>query len=87
MVSTKIKMIDEIGLHMRPAKVLSQMAVEYRAGIKIRFKDNEFNAKSLISTLGAGIKCGSEIEIICDGEDEEKALNEITDYLSGRFEK
>lgn len=87
MVSQKVKIVDEIGLHMRPAKVLSQKAVEYQSKIKVKFKDCEYNAKSLISILGAGIKCNSEIEIICDGEDEEMALREITEYLSGCFDK
>ena len=32
------------------------------------------NAKSVLSVLGACVKCGDEIEIFCDGEDEEAAL-------------
>ena len=32
------------------------------------------NAKSVLSVLGACIKCGDEIEFVCEGEDEEEAL-------------
>jgi phosphocarrier protein len=32
------------------------------------------NAKSVLSVLGACIKSGDEIELICDGEDEDAAL-------------
>ena len=32
------------------------------------------NAKSVLSVLGACIKNGDEVTIICDGEDEEAAL-------------
>ena len=35
------------------------------------------NAKSVLSILGACIKSGDEITIVCDGEDEEKALDEM----------
>ena len=35
------------------------------------------NAKSVLSILGACIKSGDEITIVCDGEDEEKALEEM----------
>lgn len=30
--------------------------------------------KSVLSVLGACIKSGDEIELVCDGEDEEEAL-------------
>ena len=32
------------------------------------------NAKSVLSVLGACIKSGDEIQIICEGDDEEQAL-------------
>lgn len=35
------------------------------------------NAKSVLSVLGACIKSGDEIEIVCEGEDEEEALKGI----------
>lgn len=35
------------------------------------------NAKSVLSVLGACIKSGDEINIICEGEDEETALREM----------
>ena len=33
------------------------------------------NAKSVLSVLGACVKSGDEIEIVCEGEDEQKALD------------
>ena len=35
------------------------------------------NAKSVISILAAGIKCGDEIELIADGPDEQEALENV----------
>ena len=35
------------------------------------------NAKSVLSVLGACIKSGDEIAIVCEGEDEEAALEEM----------
>lgn len=81
MISKRIVINDEKGLHMRPAKDISQIAVMHDASIRIKYKDGEYNAKSLISLLGAGIKGGSEIEIICVGEDEEKLMKEIENYF------
>ena len=42
---------------------------------KSRTKEVSANAKSVLSVLGACIKNGDEVTIICDGEDEEAALH------------
>ena len=39
------------------------------------------NAKSVLSVLGACIKSGDEITLICDGEDEQGALRELVAYV------
>ena len=41
---------------------------------KTRYEDVTANAKSVLSVLGACIKSGDEIQIICEGDDEEQAL-------------
>ena len=38
---------------------------------------NTANAKSVLSVLGACIKSGDEIELVCEGEDEKEALTSI----------
>lgn len=41
---------------------------------KGRNEDVTANAKSVLSVLGACVKSGDEIEIVCEGADEKKAL-------------
>lgn len=51
---------------------------------KVNFKydeQNTANAKSVLSVLGACIKSGAEIELICDGEDEAEALEYLIQYI------
>ena len=35
------------------------------------------NAKSVLSVLGACVKCGNEIELTCEGVDEQEALDHL----------
>ena len=35
------------------------------------------------SVLGACVKCGDEIELICEGADEKEALETITELING----
>ena len=45
--------------------------------ITFTFRDSTANAKSVLSVLGACVKSGDEIELICEGEDEGEALKTL----------
>lgn len=74
MISKKVVIKNPTGLHLRPAGILCNEAVKYKSIVHFKYGDNEANAKSVLSVLGAGIRRGTEIEFICDGEDEEEAM-------------
>ena len=74
MVSKKVVVQNPTGLHLRPAGVLCKTAMQFKAKITFSFENTSANAKSVLSVLGACVKSGDEIEIFCDGTDEEEAL-------------
>lgn len=77
MVSQKIVIKNPTGLHLRPAGILCKEAMEFKSLITFRFRENTANAKSVLSVLGACVKSGDEIELMCEGEDEEDALKAL----------
>ncbi len=77
MVSRKITIKNPTGLHLRPAGILCKEAMQYKSLITFKFRENTANAKSVLSVLGACVKCGDEIELFCEGEDEEAALTAL----------
>lgn len=77
MLSQKVVIKNPTGLHLRPAGILCKEAMKFKAQVSFRYRDNVANAKSVLSVLGACIKAGDEIELICDGEDEETALHTV----------
>ena len=77
MVSQKIVIKNPTGLHLRPAGILCKEDMEYKSLITFRFRENTANAKSVLSVLGACVKSGDEIELMCEGEDEEEALKAL----------
>lgn len=78
MISKKIVIKNPTGLHLRPAGVLCNEAVKYKSRVYFKYGDNEANAKSVLSVLGACIRSGTELEFIFEGEDEEDAMKGIT---------
>lgn len=77
MVSQKVIIKNPTGLHLRPAGLFCKTAVQYKSKITFRTKDTIANAKSVLSVLGACIKKGDEIELICEGDDEVEALSSM----------
>jgi len=51
---------------------LNNISFEYAEG-------KTANAKSVISILASGVKCGDEITLIADGSDEEEALKTVSE--------
>lgn len=74
MVSAKVVIKNPTGLHLRPAGILCNKAIMFQSLITFKFKNTTANAKSVLSVLGACVKCGDEIEFVCDGNDEKEAL-------------
>lgn len=74
MVSQKVVINNPTGLHLRPAGVLCSEAMKFSSKVTFRHGNDVSNAKSVLSVLGACIKFGCEIELICEGDDEEAAL-------------
>ena len=77
MVSQKVIIKNPTGLHLRPAGTLCKEALRFPCSVKFQFGNTVANAKSVLSVLGACVKSGDEITLICEGTDEEKALAEM----------
>ncbi len=65
------------GLHLRPAGLLCKEAMKFKSRITFGARGSIANAKSVLSVLGAAVKCGDEIELVCEGEDEAAAMEKI----------
>lgn len=83
MVSQSIVINNPTGLHLRPAGNLCREAMKYKCKVTFDYNGNTANAKSVLSVLGACIKQGDSITLICDGEEEETALQALVAYIEG----
>ena len=77
MVSKKVTVKNPTGLHLRPAGILCNEAMKYQTQITFVYDGGMANAKSVLSVLGACVKCGNELELTCEGVDEQEALDHL----------
>ena len=80
-LSQAIKIKNPTGLHLRPAGNLCKEAMKFKSKITFEYRGNMANAKSVLSVLGACIKSGDEITLICEGEDEREALQSLIAFI------
>lgn len=81
MLSKTLRIENPSGLHLRPAGVLSQTAMKFKSDIIIECGEKRIVAKSVLNVMAAGIKCGTEITLICDGADEEEAMKTLSEAI------
>lgn len=86
MVTEKLTVINEQGLHMRPAGVVAK-AVKAYTGCEATLEANgkKVKASSPMQIMSACIKKGTEVIVSCDGEGEEALLKELTELFESGF--
>ena len=73
------------GLHARPAKDFVQLAKGFEANVTIVKDGNEYNGKSLMKLLQAGLSKGDQLVLKTDGADEAAAMQALTALINDYF--
>ncbi len=77
--------VNEKGLHTRPATELVKCASTFKARITLVYHDLNVNAKSLLGILMLAAPKGAKIEIEAEGEDAKEAIKAIADLSKNKF--
>lgn len=85
MVVKSVAINNQVGLHARPATFFIQKANEFRCSIWVEKEDRKVNGKSLLGLLSLGIVCGTTINIIADGVDEQQAVEALAELVDSKF--
>ncbi len=87
MIEHKIKIVNNAGLHTRPAANIVKLASKYKCEFFLIKDGLNINGKSIIGVMTLAAEKGSEITLVFDGVDEELAANEIVDYFNRGFDE
>ena len=80
-----VSVINELGLHARPAARIAQEAQKYEADICFYQDEREIDAKSILDILTLAAPQGSDLQIKAHGCDAREALNSIIRLFEERF--
>ena len=85
MIEREATIVNQEGLHARPAAKIVRLASSFSSEIEI-FKDGlAVNGKSIMGVMMLAAECGSAIVVRADGPDAEQAVEAITQLVAGGF--
>jgi phosphocarrier protein len=87
MIREKIKIVNEAGLHARPAAALVKLASKFKSDFYIHMYGYKVNGKSILGVMTLAAEQGAELELEIDGPDEKKAAEQIIDLINSGFDE
>lgn len=87
MIEKTVKIMNKAGMHTRPAATIVKMASKYKCEFYISKNGLNINGKSIIGVMTLAAEMGSDVILSFDGEDEDKAADEIVDYFNRGFDE
>jgi phosphocarrier protein HPr len=81
--SREITIVNELGLHARPAAEFVRRANAFRSDIWLVTENGRFSALSLIDVMRANLDRGAVATLEAHGTDAEEALDRLAKLVSG----
>lgn len=81
MIRKQFKVVNETGVHARPATSLVTLASKFKSDIKLTVNKHSVDLKSIIGVMSLGVFKDNIIEVSFDGSDETDASEAISNLL------
>lgn len=78
--------MNEQGLHARPAAKLAQTALRFTSDVSITMGTQTVDAKSILDILTLAAGNGANLELRAQGCDAQEALDALADLFKNRFQ-
>ncbi|MDR1351883.1 MAG: HPr family phosphocarrier protein [Treponema sp.] len=78
---------NRAGIHARPSALLVQTVKDFDCSVYIEKDGDRINGKSIMGVLTMGASYGTELKLITEGKDEEKAMEALVKLFESGFEE
>ena len=85
MVTKKLPIANRLGIHLRPAAQLVNLASKYKCRILVQNQNGNADGKSLMSLLALAATGGSEVTLTVKGRHSKAALTAIQQLFQDKF--
>ena len=85
MIERESQIVNQLGLHARPAAQIVKTAGAFKSNIEIVKDGMPVNGKSIMGVMMLAAECGSMITIRANGEDELAAVDALAALIARGF--
>jgi len=82
-----VQIQNKLGLHARPAAHFVRLACRFSADVYVSRDSVEVNGKSIMGVMMLAAEEGARIEIRAEGEDADKAVEELVALIERGFDE
>ena len=86
-ITRELTIINRLGLHARPSAMFVKICSRHKADIWVEKDGEQVNGKSIMGLMMLAAGQGSKLRVTCEGDDAEKALEEIESLIQRRFDE
>ena len=76
---------DPVGIHARPAGMLSKEGKKYKSPITVDKAGTPVNVLTLMALMKLGVKCGEPVTVRVEGEDEAVAGPAMEEFFKSNL--
>lgn len=88
MIRREVEIINKLGLHARAAAKLVGVAGGFQAKLQVGLPGKApVDGKSIMTVLMLGAPRGTQLEIHCDGPDEQALADAVCALIANRFDE
>jgi len=87
MAQRELTIQNKLGIHARPAAQFVKTASKFASEIRVEKDGEEVDGKSIMGLMMLAAGNGSIIIVAAEGEDEDAALEALTDLIERKFEE
>lgn len=84
-VRRQVEIVNALGLHLRPAAKFVKTADRFQADIRVLYKGQTFDGRSILDLATLAAERGSRLELEATGNDAEAALDALADLIAAEF--
>jgi len=84
-LTRKIRVKNSLGLHTRPATAIVKLLQNSKSSVKLTYKRDTINAKSILSILMLAVQKNANITLTIEGEDAETTMDQLANAFDSCF--
>lgn len=86
-VEREVEIVNQAGLHARPAALFVNLAGKYGAEIVVEKDGLTVNGKSILNVMMLAAECGSRLTLRAEGADAREAVDALAQLIESGFQE